>query len=218
MWVGRHVPKRLVQRARTALGIVELGSWMTEKGYAPRVLRTDFDLFAYLANRVTGSAVLYLEFGVFEGRSIRWWSEHISSPSARFVGFDSFEGLPEDWTGDYTKGAFATSGPPMISDPRVSFEIGLFDKTLEGYSPPQHDQLVINIDCDLYSAARCALEGIAKWLRPGTLIYFDEFAHPDHEQLALRQFIATSGVNLVPLAYAGAGAHWVFEVTSVPES
>jgi hypothetical protein len=215
LWIGRHAPKRLVERARTALGIVEIGAWVAEEGHSPERFNTDFDLFEFMAGQVNEAAVLYVEFGVFEGRSLRWWRKRLDSPEARFVGFDSFDGLPEDWTGNFTAGSFATKGPPLISDHRVSFEVGLFEQTLEEYSPPAHDQLVVNIDCDIYSATVTVLDKIRNWIRPGTLIYFDEFAHPDHEQLAFRRFMFNSGIRVVPLAFAGAGMHWVFRVTDI---
>jgi hypothetical protein len=216
LWLGRHASKRSVERGRTALGIVELGAWVREKGFSPQRLYSDFDLFEFLAAKINRPDALYLEFGVFEGRSMRWWCERLTDPTTRFVGFDSFDGLPEHWTGGLTVGSFATSGPPSISDPRVSFEVGLFEETLKSYAPPDHDQLIVNIDCDIYSATVTVLTTIRDWLRPGSLLYFDEFAHSDHEQLAFREFLATSGVEVVPLAYAGAAMNWAFQVTAIP--
>jgi hypothetical protein len=44
------------------------------------------------------SAGLVLEFGIFSGRTIN----HLAQPeSSKIWGFDSFEGLPEDWRTDY---------------------------------------------------------------------------------------------------------------------
>jgi hypothetical protein len=52
---------------------------------------------------------LVLEFGVWTGRSINIIAEKVGS-SRRVHGFDSFEGLPEDWIGNYVKGTFNTGG------------------------------------------------------------------------------------------------------------
>jgi hypothetical protein len=42
-------------------------------------------------------SVNYVEFGVYEGYSIRYFSSKMSDPGSTFVGLDSFEGLPEEW-------------------------------------------------------------------------------------------------------------------------
>ena len=43
------------------------------------------------------SEVAYLEFGVAQGASMRFFANSFVNPATRLVGFDSFEGLPEDW-------------------------------------------------------------------------------------------------------------------------
>src|SRR5581483_8062137 len=90
----------------------------------------EFALFEVALRRVTGSKPLYLEFGVFEGRSMRWWSQHLAQQDATLVGFDSFEGLPEDWRPGLGTGHFSTGRIPQIDDARVSFQVGWFDDTL----------------------------------------------------------------------------------------
>jgi hypothetical protein len=39
----------------------------------------------------------YLEFGVFTGGTIRFMAKRVGANSIH--GFDSFQGLPEDWSG-----------------------------------------------------------------------------------------------------------------------
>ena len=73
----------------------------------------------------------YIEFGVSGGDSIRWWAENITHPLARFYGFDTFEGLPENW-GTYRKGDM-NSAVPQINDDRVVFIRGLFQETLPSF-------------------------------------------------------------------------------------
>jgi len=81
---------------------------------------------------------------------MRWWSRNLSQPGATLVGFDSFEGLPEDWRHDVGSGHFRTGEQPRFDDSRVSFQVGWFDDTLSRFIIPDHDQLIINMDCDLY--------------------------------------------------------------------
>ena len=90
--------------------------------------------------------ILFLEFGVFEGNSIRRWAKLNSHPESRFVGFDSFEGLPTKWR-QRPAGHFSTGGqPPDIDDPRVSFVKGWFHDTVPGFldTLPSHEGLEDN--------------------------------------------------------------------------
>jgi len=91
-------------------------------------------LYRHLATMVGGVPIDYLEFGVWKGDSIRSWSGLNAHPESRFVGFDTFEGLPEDWGSDHPKGTFTTQGQtPSIDDTRVSFIKGLFQQTLKPF-------------------------------------------------------------------------------------
>ena len=57
---------------------------------------------------------LFLEFGVFKGRSINEFSKYL--PNIEFTGFDSFEGLNEDWKGTrYRAGFFGLGGEAPYS-------------------------------------------------------------------------------------------------------
>ena len=182
--------------------------------WTPEFVTDKFGLFEIARLHITGQAPLYLEFGVFQGRSMRWWSQHLSQPGATMVGFDSFEGLPEDWRHDIKLGHFKTGEPPQIDDSRVSFQVGWFDDTLPHFAVPDHDQLIVNVDSDLYSSALTVLQWAEPYVCPGTLIYFDEFCDRDHERRAFSEWCTRSRYGFRPLGIAEGGVSWLFEVTS----
>jgi hypothetical protein len=213
---GGHATLAQLAGLRSVLSYLELGYWLQNenRGSSPKQVATKIALFEIARQRITGPAPLYLEFGVYEGRSMRWWSQHMSQPEAMLVGFDSFEGWPEDWRHDTKSGHFRTAGPPRIDDSRVSFQVGWFDHTLPKFTVPDHDQLIINIDSDLYSSALTVLQWAERYVRSGTLIYFDEFSERDHERRAFSEWRARSRYRFTPLGLAEGGTSWLFEVTS----
>ena len=91
---------------------------------------------------------LVLEFGVFDGGSIR---ELAARANQVVHGFDSFEGLPEDWTHFQKKGRFSRGGkaPAGLPD-NVQLHAGQFDDTLPSFlaSHPGPVRLA-HVDCDL---------------------------------------------------------------------
>jgi hypothetical protein len=209
--LGRHMNVKQMERLRAMLGAIEQGQWLGAVQHTVPNMADRFAVFAEALRRVHGAHPLYLEFGVFQGRTLRWWSHHLTAPTARFVGFDSFEGLPEHWQSDAPAGSFNAGGPPMISDPRVSFVKGWFDQTLPGWEPPEYDQLIVNIDCDLYSSTTVVLTWLTPRLCPGSLVYFDDLLDRDHELRALQEWRRTPGNSAVPVAMARWGQHMLFE-------
>ncbi len=213
--LGRRMSPSALAGLRSALSYLELGAWVKQVAQGRPITRVDtvFDLFAVALARAEGSRPLYLEFGVYKGRSMRWWSEHLTAPDAQLVGFDSFEGLPEDWRPGLPSGHFQTGRAPAIDDPRVRFVEGWFDDTVPGFVLPEHDQLIVNIDCDLYSSAATVLRALEPHLVPGTLIYFDELPDRDHEMRALFESLARSGRTVEPIGFARGGLNWLFRYT-----
>lgn len=156
-----------------------------------------------LVDELEGRDVLFLEFGVWKGDSIRCFSEMIRSPASLFYGFDSFEGLPEAWRGR-DAGEFSTHGqPPTISDERVKFMKGWFQDTL-----PQCIELIgslaarrtvlVHFDADLYSSTLFLLYTLAQKLNEFHFI-FDEFS--GHESRALYNFRQASNADVIFDAY-----------------
>jgi hypothetical protein len=132
----------------------------------------------------------YLEFGVASAVSFKWWLTRNSNSASRFFGFDTFEGLPEEW-GPYEKGAMAHTLESLnINDPRTSFYKGLFQDTfipfLEQYD--NRNRKLIHIDSDLFSSALFVMTQLYRFLKPGDILLFDEFAVPQHEFFAFKIF------------------------------
>ncbi len=140
--------------------------------------------------QIANAPIQYLEFGVSSGQSFRWWLEANAHPDSRFYGFDTFEGLPEDW-GFYKKGAM-TSSAPVAADTRAEFVKGLFQETLFAFLKT-HDlsdgrKKVIHMDADLFSSTLFVLTSLAQHLNDGDIVMFDEFNVPNHEFQAFRCF------------------------------
>lgn len=66
---------------------------------------------------------------------------------------------------------------PETKDPRCTFQVGLFQKTLLPFACG-HDfsrRLVIHLDADLYSSTLFVLTTLARYFKPGDIIFFDNF-------------------------------------------
>lgn len=129
------------------------------------------------------AAIDYMEFGVSGGHSFRWWLEQNKNPDSKFYGFDTFEGLPETY-GPFSKGAMSVELKDVnIHDERASLYKGLFQNTLipflENYK--NKNRKLIHMDADLFSATLFTLSQLWRFLNPGDIIMFDEFAVPKHE-------------------------------------
>lgn len=117
-----------------------------------------------------------LEFGVFDGKSINRMAD--LWPDRALYGFDSFEGLPEDWDlgskiyRKQTKWAMKTL-PPVREN--VSLIKGFFDQTLpQWWEQNRCDIALLHVDCDLYSSTKTVLDTVNDGIRPGTIIRLDD--------------------------------------------
>ncbi len=197
--VGEHLSANQIHALKAAAKYLEIGCRMGQFGHRLRPrFKTRVELFDLVGREVGDRRVLYLEFGVFEGASIRYWSKILHHPESKLHGFDSFEGLPEAWGDTMTKGHFSTAGAiPVIDDPRVKFFKGWFSQTLPEYRVPAHEVLVMNLDADLYSSTKCVLEHFSSYIVPGTYMYFDEYCDLEHEFRAFMEFSASTSRKFV---------------------
>lgn len=152
--------------------------------------------YDYLSNKydLDKKCILYLEFGVYKGESFQYWLNINNNVNSKFIGFDTFTGLPEEW-GHIKIGYFDTKGNvPVFEDNRYEFKKGLFQDTLPFFIEQNIDlfeskSLLINFDADLYSSTLYTLVKIAPYLKKGDLLTFDEFFSVVNSSTEFRAFI-----------------------------
>jgi O-methyltransferase len=146
--------------------------------------------------------VNYLEFGVASGSSFKWWLNRNSNSNSRFSGFDTFEGLPEDW-GTYKKGDMSF-GMIQVDDKRAELVKGLFQDTLLQFIDRNSARLqesvnIIHLDADLFTATIFVLTQLFRYIKKGDIIFFDEFSVPNHEYQAYQIFTSSFNIKLKPI-------------------
>ena len=115
----------------------------------------------------------YLEFGVFSGTSINFFSKNINK---NIYGFDSFEGLKEDWLGtSVTKGTFDLKKKiPKLNSNVVPIS-GWVQDTLPKFLDEKKPKInFVHMDIDTYESSKFVLENIKPFLIKGAIILFDE--------------------------------------------
>ena len=135
---------------------------------------------------------IILEFGVATGHTIKLI--HEKCPHALIIGFDSFEGLPEDWRPGKPKGTFSTESRIPVLPPGIVISKGLFADTIPKILKVLKNSKVdlIHVDCDIYSSTSTILQLLSHNIKDGTYIVFDELlnypSYEEHEMKALHEF------------------------------
>ena len=185
--------------------------------YNPIKDRRDYPLLRHVVQDLH-PAGWALEFGVANGTSLAIIAEHMP-----VVGFDSFEGLPEDWR-DYPKGSFApthpltgwdTGLPPDIPNSRLV--IGLFADTLPGFDFTTVQPLgLVHCDADLYSSTKTVLDHVGPHLTPGCFVVFDEFWGLDGKEIdegrAWREFAEHAAITWTVIG--NSVRPWAIQITA----
>ncbi|WP_265445837.1 TylF/MycF/NovP-related O-methyltransferase [Flexivirga meconopsidis] len=142
------------------------------------------------------TAGLVAEFGVHRGKSLTIIADHF--PDQTVHGFDSFEGLPEAWSGTgKDSGAFNEGGkPPELPVSNVEFHVGWFDDTVPQFAKlPSEPFRFAHLDADLYSSTKTVFDNLGDRFVPGTIVLFDEYfgyhGWQQHEHKAFEEFLAT---------------------------
>jgi len=157
-----------------------------------------YDLYKNILLSEKLYSIYYLEFGVAQGKSFKWWVNNIQGADSKFVGFDTFSGLPEDW-GYFKKGDMSANDSfPEISDERCRFVKGIFQETLPPFLKDFRTDLrkVIHMDADIYTSTLFALTMMGPYLNRGDILIFDEFNVPLHEFKAFTEFLSSYYVKV----------------------
>jgi len=158
----------------------------------------------------------FMEFGVYLGQTYAIWVAGNKNPQSKFVGFDTFTGLPEDW-GSEKKGSYSAEGNlPDIQDSRSNWQVGLIQETLPFYVNriSKEEKIVIHIDVDLYNASLITLFYLQPYLQEGDIIIFDDFftfTKTTHEFKAFCDFLELFNTPYKPLFKCRLG-HLVIEI------
>jgi hypothetical protein len=145
------------------------------------------------------------EFGVWKGQSINY----IASLTQDIVfGFDSFEGLREDWRGTgFLAGHFSLRGDLPKVRKNAQLIKGWFSETLPLFLKDHHRPFsFIHIDSDTYDTAKELFNLIAPHLVSGTIMVFDEYfgyrGWKEGEYKAWQECVASSGLRYEYLAFS----------------
>ncbi|MEQ1407354.1 class I SAM-dependent methyltransferase [Neorhizobium sp. Rsf11] len=154
----------------------------------------------------------HCEFGVFSGKTINLFAK--LRPDITFHGFDSFEGLPNEWTG-WQHFDFNKSGKTPPVEANVELHVGWFNETLPTYVEGIEGTAFLHIDCDIYSSTRDIFQALKPKITSGTVILFDEyFCYPGfekHERLAFKELLEETGRRADWFAVCGQRAACVIQ-------
>ena len=161
------------------------------------------DLWENVFDKFNGDEITVLEFGVYQGYSIKKFAEFNTNENSKFFGFDSFLGLPEDWIGNQSKGTFNVDGnQPEVTDNRIKFVKGWFQNTLPSFIKDNKigDNLFVHYDADIFSATLFAMLEVDKLKIPYYAV-FDEFT--GHETRALHRYMQISCAEIEFISSSG---------------
>jgi hypothetical protein len=167
----------------------------------------DYDFHDWIlrnqVNQQLVSSGLILEFGVATGRTLNHIGRIFSNKTVH--GFDSFEGLPENWTSRMPAGFFARSSLPSVRK-NCELHVGWFDNTLPKFLSTNEKLPIalLHVDSDLYSSAKTILTLLNSQLVKDTVIIFDEYInYPGWELDEFRAWQEFVNDNNITYEYIG---------------
>jgi len=190
---------------------LSLNQWIDQE--LPKIPRVPLDPLSFvLGFDFVDQEGEWLEFGVFQGNTANQIAAHRIPNAAGYTkvyGFDSFQGLPEDWhigvmnSDDANARTILGStfdlhgGLPIVSS-NVELVKGWFNESTPVWLKDHGDSPItlLHVDCDLYTSSATVFREIGHLLVPGSVIVFDELinfpAFRKHEIRALFEFLDAS--------------------------
>ena len=114
----------------------------------------------------------YLEFGVWRGTSINFFSQFVKN----IYGFDSFEGLKEEWKGHVEmSGTFDLGGKIPKLNKNVIVVKGWAQDTLPDFLKKKNPEInFVHMDMDTYETSKFVLSNLKLYILKNCIILFDE--------------------------------------------
>jgi tetratricopeptide (TPR) repeat protein len=168
-------------------------SWLLSLPVIPHLEFNRWRVFDYAIGKSLRSRAFY-EFGVWMGQSFRYLQPHYK----KAYGFDTFEGLPEDWH-NVPSGTYSSFGKvPRVDG--AEFIVGAFSNSLPVFFDTKRPQAgLINFDADLYSSTLDALNHSKSVIDDASILVFDELIINENweedEYKALKEFCSSFGLK-----------------------
>ncbi len=211
MGMERDVEHAMYREAARTSAVYALEKMLTAKPIREEAYGENgrLDLLEYAIRQCDLEDGAYAEFGIYQGSTLGFIATRIDTV---VYGFDSFQGLPEDWFLRVGKGAFSLGGKtPQIGCSQQNYRIlmGPFSETLPMFTGAIEGPMAfIHMDCCLYSSTATVLDALADRIVAGTIVVFDEyFNYPGwqaHEHRALMEFCEARNRRFDYLAFAPA--------------
>ena len=137
--------------------------------------------------------IQFLEFGVYQGESIKYFAKKLANENNLFIGYDTFFGLPTDWQ-SAKKGLFSTDGNvPKTDDKRIKFIRGIFQESFDNSIIDKNIKTIVHFDADMYSSTLFLLFKLHEKLNEYYFI-FDELE--GEELRALKDYMNVYDVDV----------------------
>jgi hypothetical protein len=153
----------------------------------------NFAIYKAIQNNAGDSKNLFLEFGVYTGGSINLFSKQLKNINETIYGFDTFEGLTEDWLTHvfFPKGSLSLNNKlPKVAKNAILIK-GKIQDTLDNFLKDNLKKKILfaHMDMDTYASTKFALAKIKPFLEKGSVILFDEFyGYPNWQQEEYKAF------------------------------